>query len=309
MRDPYEILGVARSANEADIKKAFRKLAKQYHPDRNSTDPKAKEKFAEVTAANDLLSDTTKRAQFDRGEIDAEGKPRFQGFEGFGAGGGQREGAEGFSFGFGGGNPFGARGGARAAGAGGEDIFSHLFGEAMRGGGARSRSMRGEDVAAQLTVTIEDIAGDAKKRIALPGGREVEVMIPPGVTDGQTIRLRGLGQLGTGGADSGDALLTIRIAPSDRFTIEGDDLRVRLPVELDDAILGGKVRVPTPTGAVEMTIPAMTSSGRVFRLRGKGLPKKAGRGDLLANVEIKLPDQPDEQLTALAKKRREAKVG
>jgi DnaJ-class molecular chaperone len=307
MRDPYEILGVARSADEADIKKAFRKLAKLYHPDRNSSDPKAKEKFNEINSAYELLGDTAKRAQFDRGEIDADGKPRFQGFEGFGAGGGQREGAEGFSFGFGGGSPFGARGGARAAGGGAEDIFSHLFGDAMRGGG-RARSTRGDDVAAQLTVTIEDIAGDAKKRLALPGGREVEVMLPPGVTDGQTIRLRGLGQPGTGGADSGDALLTIRIAPNERYEIQGDDLRVRLPVELDDAILGGKVRVPTPTGTVEMSIPAMTSSGRVFRLRGKGLPKKSGRGDLLASVEIKLPDQPDEHLAAFAKARRDAKV-
>jgi DnaJ-class molecular chaperone len=304
MRDPYEILGVARSSDEADIKKAFRKLAKLYHPDRNSSDPKAKEKFNEINSAYELLGDATKRAQFDRGEIGADGKPRFQGFEGFGAGA-QREGAEGFSFGFGGGSPFGARGGGRSGGA--EDIFSHLFGEAMRGGG-RSRSARGEDVAAQLTVTIEDIAGDSKKRISLPGGREVEVMIPPGVTDGQTIRLRGLGQPGTGGADAGDAMLTIRIAPSDRFEVQGDDLRVRLPVELEDAILGGKVRVPTPTGAVEMAIPAMTSSGRVFRLRGKGLPKKSGRGDLLASVEIKLPEHADENLTAFAKARRDAKV-
>jgi DnaJ-class molecular chaperone len=305
MRDPYEILGVARSANEADIKKAFRKLAKVYHPDRNATDPKAKDKFAEINSAYELLGDTTKRAQFDRGEIDADGKPRFQGFGG--GGGAAHEGAEGFSFGFGGANPFAGRAGARATGTGGEDIFAHLFGEAMRGGG-RSRSMRGEDVAATLTVTIEDIAGDAKTRISLPGGREVEVSIPPGVTDGQVIRLRGLGQLGTGGADSGDAMLTIRIAPSDRYEIDGSDLRVRLPVDLEDAILGGKIRVPTPTGAVDMAIPAMTSSGRVFRLRGKGLPKKGGRGDLLASVEIKLPDQPDEELKAYARKRRDTKV-
>jgi DnaJ-class molecular chaperone len=310
MRDPYDILGVARTADEAVIKKAFRKLAKEYHPDRNANDPKAKDKFAEVNSAYEILGDTTKRAQFDRGEIDAEGKPRFQGFEGFGqgGGGGAREGYEGFSFGFGGGSPFG-RAGARSAGGGGaEDIFSQLFGETLRGGGSRSRATRGEDLAANLTVTIEDITGDAKKRVALPGGREVEVTIPPGVTDGQTIRLRGLGHPGGGGAEAGDALLTIRIAPSDRYEVDGSDLRLRLPVDLEDAVLGGKIRVPTPTGTVEMSIPAMTSSGRTFRLRGKGLPKKGGKGDLLAIVEIKLPDVADEQLTEFAKRRRGAKV-
>jgi DnaJ-class molecular chaperone len=305
MRDPYEILGLSRTAGEADVKKAFRKLAKQYHPDRNASDPKAKDKFAEINTAYEILGDATKRAQFDRGEIDGEGKPRFQGFEGFGQGGGAREsGFEGFSFGFGGGNPFTGRG-SRAAG-GGEDIFSQLFGETLRGG--RSRPARGEDLAASLTVTIEDIAGDAKKRVVLPGGREVEVTIPAGVTDGQTIRLRGLGQPGLGGAEPGDALLTIRIAPNEHYTIEGSDLRMRVPVDLEDAVLGGKIRIPTPTGTVEMAIPAMTSSGRTFRLRGKGLPKRGGRGDLLVTSEIRLPERADEHLTEYAMKRRAART-
>ncbi|HEY0353400.1 MAG TPA: DnaJ C-terminal domain-containing protein [Enterovirga sp.] len=305
MRDPYEILGLSRTAGEADVKKAFRKLAKQYHPDRNASDPKAKDKFAEINTAYEILGDATKRAQFDRGEIDGEGKPRFQGFEGFGQGGGAREsGFEGFSFGFGGGNPFTGRGG-RAAG-GGEDIFSQLFGETLRGG--RSRPARGEDLAASLTVTIEDIAGDAKKRVVLPGGREVEVTIPAGVTDGQTIRLRGLGQPGLGGAEPGDALLTIRIVPNEHYTIEGSDLRMRVPIDLEDAVLGGKIRIPTPTGTVEMAIPAMTSSGRTFRLRGKGLPKRGGRGDLLVTSEIRLPERADEHLTEYAMKRRAART-
>jgi len=304
MRDPYDILGVPRSAPEADIKKAYRKLAKSYHPDRNADDPKAKDKFAEASTAYEILSDATKRAQFDRGEIDGEGKPRFQGFGG-GAGTG-REGFENFSFNFAAGSPFGRRRPAR--GAGEEDIFSHLFGEAFstaeRGG--RSRAAKGGDVPATLSVTLEDIAEEAKKRIALPTGREVEVTIPKGVADGQTIRLRGLGESGPGG--SGDALLTIRIAPHELFTVEGDNIRVRQPIALEDAILGAKVRVQTLSGAVEMSIPPMTSSGRTFRLRGKGLPGKGGRGDLLVTTEIRLPEQADEALVDYARKRRAERV-
>ena len=310
MRDPYDILGVSRSAPEAEIKKAYRKLAKTYHPDRNRNDPKAKDKFAEVNAAYEILGDATKRAQFDRGEIDGEGKPRFQGFEGFGGApgaGAGREGFESFHFNFGGGSPFGRRRSSRAAGE--DDIFSQLFGEAFRSaerGGRARAAAKGEDVQATLTVSLEDIAGEAKKRVLLPTGREVEMTIPKGVADGQTIRLRGLGQSSPGGA--GDALLTIRIAPHERFTIEGDNLRVRVPVDLEDAILGSKVRVPTLSGAVDMTIPPMTSSGRTFRLRGKGLPGKSGKGDLLVTTEIRLPEKADEALLEYARKRRAERV-
>lgn len=304
-RDPYSVLGVSRQASEGDIKKAFRKLAKQYHPDRNKADAKAKDKFAEVNSAYEILGDAGKRAQFDRGEIDADGKPKYQGFEGFPGGG--REGFEGFSFGFGQGG--GPAPGARPGGPGGaEDIFSHLFGEGMRGG--RSRSRRGEDLQATLTVTVEEIAAEAKQRISLPGGRDVDVTVPPGVAEGQTIRLRGLGGPGQGGGEAGDVLLTVRIAPQDRYVIEGSDLKTRWPIELEDAILGGKVRIVTPTGTVEMTVPPMTSSGRTFRLRGKGLPAKGGtRGDLLATAEVRLPAEPSEALTAYAEARRAAKVG
>ncbi|HYF56453.1 MAG TPA: J domain-containing protein [Salinarimonas sp.] len=307
MRDPYDVLGVPRSASEAEIKKAFRRLAKAHHPDQNQDDPKATARFSEVNQAYEILGDAARRAQFDRGEIDGEGKPRFRGFEGFGGG---REGA-GRAGGFG----FGARGRGAGPGGGGEDIFSHIFGEAFRaaegraGAGTRARpgTSRGEDVAVTLTVTIEDIAAGAKKRVTLPGGREFEVTLPTPVTDGQVIRLRGQGEENPFG-EPGDALLTLRIAPHPRFTVEGADLRARVPIALDEAVLGAAVRVPTLSGEVEMKIPPMTSSGRTFRLRGKGLPTRGGSGDLYAVVEIRLPDGPDEELVAYARKRRSARV-
>jgi len=311
MRDPYQILGVPRTASEAEIKKAYRKLAKAHHPDRNANDPKAKDKFAEANSAYEILGDAAKRAQFDRGEIDAEGKPRFQGFEGFsGSHGGHEGDFESFSFGFGPGGGFGGRrAGARAGAGPSDDIFSQLFGEAFRSaerGGARTSSRRkGEDMEAALTVSLEDVANEAKKRITLPNGRDVDVVIPKGVVDGQVIRLRGLG--GTGSAP-GDVLLTIRIAPHEQFTVEGGNLRVRVPVELEEAVLGTKLRVPTLGGAVDMTIPPMTSSGRTFRLRGKGLPGKNGKGDILVTVEIKLPEQADEKLVEYARKRMTARA-
>ena len=305
MRNPYDVLGVPKQASEAEIKKAFRKPAKASHPDRNKNDPKAKDRFAEINAAYEILGDAKKRAQFDRGEIDAEGKPRFQGFEGFSG----REGdfADfGFGFGRAAGGGARARGGSQGTG-GSEEFFSQIFGEAFRsagraGGGRARAAVKGEDVSATLTVTLEDIAREDKKRVRL-GEREIDVALPKGVVDGQVIRLRGLGQEGFGG-EPGDALLTIRIAPHDRFTVEGANLRVRVPIELEEAILGATVRVPTPTGAVEMTVPPMTSSGRTLRLRGKGLPGKSGPGDLLVTTEIKLPEKADEDLLEYARKRR-----
>ncbi|HKH33983.1 MAG TPA: DnaJ C-terminal domain-containing protein [Beijerinckiaceae bacterium] len=299
MRSPYDILGVSRTASEAEIKKAFRKAAKAHHPDRNANDPKAKDKFAELNAAYEILGDAGKRAQFDRGEIDAEGKPRFQGFAGHPGG---HDDFESFTFGFGG------RRSARASSS--EDIFSQLFGEgfraAERGRGRAAPRAKGEDISATLDVTLEEVAGEAKKRIALPTGRDVDVVIPKGVADGQVIRLRGLGRAGAG--EPGDLLLTIRILPHERFTPEGSNLRLRLPIELEEAVLGASVRVPTLTGAVDMTIPPMTSSGRTFRLRGKGLPSRDGKGDLLVTAEIKLPEKPEEALLEYARKRRAEKV-
>lgn len=300
MRNPYDILGVVKAAGEAEIKKAFRKLAKTHHPDRNANDPKAKDKFAELNAAYEILGDPEKRGQFDRGEIGADGKSRFQGFGGSGRSGPDVD-FEHFSFG---------RGGPKGAGAGGgDDIFSQLFGEAFRTAGragtgrASPSKSTGEDVTATLTVTLEDIASEAKKRLALSTGREVEVTVPKGVVDGQVIRLRGLGRGGPM-SDSGDALLTIRIAPHEHFSVEGPHLRHRLALDLEDAILGAKLRVPTLGGAVDMTIPPMTSSGRTFRLRAKGLPNKDGAGDLLVTAEVKLPAEPDDALLDFARKRR-----
>ncbi|MBB4040250.1 DnaJ-class molecular chaperone [Microvirga flocculans] len=316
MRNPYDVLGVSRSATEAEIKKAFRKLAKTYHPDSNKSDPKAKDKFAEANAAYEILGDATKRAQFDRGEIDAEGKPRFQGFEGFGGGRGGARPEDFAGFGFGGGSPFGGRRSSRSGfGAdAGEDLFSQIFenafksaGESPRQGRGHSRQAKGADVTATLTVTLEDVAAEAKKRIRLSSGRDVDVVIPKGVSDGQVIRLRGLGQDIPGG-QPGDALLTIKLAPHDRFTVEGSDLRARLPIEIEEAILGGAVRVPTLTGSVEMKIPPMTNSGRTFRLRGKGLPTKTGHGDLFVIAEVRLPEVVDDDLMDYARRRASAKA-
>jgi DnaJ-class molecular chaperone len=299
MRDPYTVLGVPRSASEAEIKKAYRKLAKEHHPDRNADDAQAKERFSEVNAAYEIVGDANKRAQFDRGEIGADGKPRFQGFEGFGGGGGPRGGFRP------GADPFG-RGGVDP-----NELFGDLFGDMMRraGGGAGPRGARpapkGEDIEAQLAVTLEDIAGGTTKRLRLPTGREVEVTVPRTAQDGKPMRLRGLGHPSPFGGPPGDVILTLRIQPDPRFSIEGRDLRARIPVPLADAVLGGAIRVPTLTGAVEMSLPPMTSSGRAFRLKGKGLPGEAGQpaGDLYAVVDIQLPAD-DEELSALMRRRK-----
>ena len=319
MRDPYEVLGVDRKASAADIKSAFRQLAKKLHPDANKNDPKAATRFAELNAANELLGDEEKRKAFDRGEIDAEGKPRFQGF-----GGGARPGAgfaqdgnfESFSFG-----PEGfTRTTRRGAGGGGggfggfEDILREAFGGAGggRAGGHGGRSTFepedfgvGADVRATLTVTLPDAAHGVTQRVHLPSGKDVEVKIPAGIADGQQIRLRGQGMAGSGGA--GDVLITVSIAPHPIFTREGADVRLDLPVTLDEAALGGKVRVPTLDKPVEIAIPPWTSSGRTFRLKGKGFPAKEGRGDLLATVRIVLPERSDPELEALMKKWRSEK--
>jgi DnaJ-class molecular chaperone len=306
MRNPYDVLGVAKGASEADIKKAYRKLAKDFHPDRNKNDVKAKDRFAEANSAYEILGDSEKRKQFDRGEIDADGRPRASGFEGFGGGfGGGGAGARGFDF-----ETMNRGGGGR--GGMGEDIFSHIFGEAFRAGGAGPggrQAAKGEDVSAELLVTLEQVGGEEKLRLNLPTGREVDVMIPKGVVDGQTIRLRGLGHPGGPRSEPGDVLLTIRIQPHPRFKLEGADLRASVEVPLEDAILGGTIRVPTLTGAVEMKMPPMTSSGRTFRLRGKGLPKKDGsRGDLLATTAIVLPAGEDEALSEFARSRKAARA-
>jgi len=316
MRDPYEVLGVDRKASAGDIKSAFRRLAKKLHPDANKNDPKAATRFAEINAAYEILGDDDKRKAFDRGEIDAEGKPRFQGFEGFGAGSGPGAGRraggfgpdaefETFSFG-----PEGFTRSARRGGAGFggfEDILKEAFGRAgaraQRGGGEAFTPEEfsvGADVAAALTITLSDAAHGVTQRLHLPTGKDVDVKIPAGITSGQQIRLRGQGMAGPGG--SGDVLITVSIAPHPLFTLEGTDIRLDLPITLYEATLGAKVRVPTLERPVEITIPPGTSSGRTFRLKGKGFPAKAGHGDLLATVRIVLPEGSDPELEALMKK-------
>jgi DnaJ-class molecular chaperone len=321
MRDPYEVLGLDRKASAADIKSAYRRLAKKLHPDANKNDPKAATRFAELNAANELLGDEDKRKAFDRGEIDAEGKPRFQGFQGFGgganpgAGFGPDSNFENFSFG-----PEGitrttrrGRAGTGGGGAGGgfggfEDILREAFGGGGgRGGRGGARSTFdpedfgvGADVQAEMSVSLSDAANGATQRLHLPNGKDVDVKIPVGIMNGQHIRLKGQGMTGQAGA--GDLLITVNIAPHPQFTLDGTDVRLELAITLYEAALGAKVRVPTLDKPVDVTIPPWTSSGRTFRLKGKGFPAKAGRGDLLATVRIMLPDKSDPELEALMKK-------
>ena len=311
MRDPYQVLGLARGASAADVKKAFRKLAKTHHPDQ-SKDPKAKEKFAEINAAYEILGDEGKRGQFDRGEIDAEGKPRFQGFhgfEGFGRGQGGASGAEHFEFNFGDGGPFGRRGGAGggAQGFDASDLFSELFRRGGAGAAGR-RPRRGEDVTGSVTIGLAEAVHGTSARVAMPDGRTLEARIPAGIEDGQAIRLKGQGEQVAGG-ENGDAIVTVRVSAHPTFRVEGRDLRADLPVPLEDAVLGGPVQVPTLDGAVEMTLPANTTGGRTLRLRGKGLPAQGGKaqGDLLVSVRIMLPDPPDPELEAAMRRRRAAR--
>ena len=313
MRDPYEVLGVQRGASAAAIKSAFRKLAKKHHPDANANDPKAAERFAEVNSANEILGDEAKRKQFDRGEIDAEGKPRFQGFPGGGARGASPGGGfEQYSFRSG-----GAGGGM--GGGGFEDILNSMFGGAAAGG-ARGRRAGGPqsfefdtstftapdlDLSVAMTVSLEESVKGGEKRVRLPSGKELNVKIPAGVTSGQQIRLKGQGDSAPGHRP-GDLLITVTVAPHPFFKIDGNDLRVDLPVTLYEAVLGGKVRVPTLGGAVELSIPKNTSSGRTFRLKGKGLPKAGAPGDLFVTTRIILPDGNDAELEALMQKWRDA---
>jgi DnaJ-class molecular chaperone len=310
MRDPYEVLGVPRGASAAVIKSAYRKLAKKHHPDNNKNDPKSAARFSEINSANEIIGDEDKRKQFDRGEIDADGKPRFQGFPGGDPR--ARRGPGGFET-----HTF-RSGGAGSGGFGGggfEDILNSMFGGAAARGARPGAGNTFEfdaggialdlDLSVAMTVSLEEAVKGVEKRVRLPTGKELNVKIPAGVTAGQQIRLKGQGETAPG-HPPGDLLITVSIAPHPFFKVDGSDLRVDLPITLYEAVLGGKVRVPTLGSAVELSIPKNTSSGRTFRLKGKGLPKATGAtGDLYVTTRIMLPDGNDAELEALMQKWRD----
>jgi DnaJ-class molecular chaperone len=303
--DLYQRLGLKRGASEAEIKKAYRSLAKQLHPDRNKDNPNAAKRFSEVTHAYDLLSDKDKRARYDRGEIDEDGNPKMPfgaGFGGYGGAGPQPGGPQGFeNFNFGG-----------AEGADLSDLFEGLFGGAAGGGrpggggpfgGFRQRGrqiQKGADVAYRLKVPFEDAVALKTQRITLADGKTIDLKLPQGLEDGTRIRLAGKGEEGPGGR--GDAMVTIEIAPHRFYTRDGSNIRLELPVTLREAVVGAKVKVPTPEGAVMLTIPKGTSSGKVLRLKGRDFVARDGkRGDQLVTVEIDIPSD-DAELQRFAEK-------
>lgn len=302
MRDPYQVLGVGKSASEKDIKSAYRKLAKAFHPDQNKDDPSAQAKFAEATNAYDFLSDAEKRRAYDRGEIDADGNPKFAGFDFAGARG---------------------QGGRAQGGVSPEDILKEFMGglggmrgarTAQQGGGAgwdpfaggpaRSAPAKGKDFEAPLAVTLEEAHKAETVQMRLSSGKVLSVKLPIGVQEGQVVRLRGQGQPSPTGGEPGDALIEIRFKRHKHFRRDGKDLRVDVPITLDEAVLGGKVRVPTLDGPVELNIKAGVDTSKAMRLKGKGLQ---GDGDLLVTLRIVLPQDEDEGLNSLMRFWREQK--
>ncbi len=289
--DPYKELGVSRGASADEVKKAFRKLAKELHPDKNPGNEAALERFKRVTSAFDVLGDAEKRAKYDAGQIDADGREQYRAPPG----GGRTGGFGGFS------------GSAGAGGPGGrasfddidlEEIFGRFGGGGARPGG-RSAFSRGQDVRATLEISLEDSISGNTRRIQFSDGRTLDVAIPKGASDGQVIRLKGQGAPGRGG-DAGDALIEMKIAVHPVFKVEGANLSIDLPVSVPDAVLGGKVPVPTPEGTVSMTIPKGSNSGQTLRLKGRGAFVGGKRGDLLAKLVVTLPETPDETLVKFA---------
>jgi DnaJ-class molecular chaperone len=279
--DPYTTLGVKKDASQADIQKAYRKLAKKLHPDLNPGNKRAEEQFKEVASAYDLLSDAGKRARFDRGEIDgsAQERPRQRYYRDF-ADASQYSSDAGFA-------DFGDA----------DDILSEIFG---RQGGRGNFRRHGADVHYRLELDFLDAINGGKQQITLPDGSTLDVMIPPGTREGTVLRLRGKGRPGINGGPPGDALVEIAVRPHPVFRRDGDDIRVELPLSLRDAVLGGKVTAPTPTGPVTMTVPKWSNTGTVLRLKQRGVPRRDGkRGDEYVTLKVMLPEKPDPELEKL----------
>ena len=308
MRNPYKVLGIDKAASDAEVKHAFRQLAKALHPDHNTTDPKAKERFAEVNSAYSILGDRQKRAQFDRGEIDATGKSRKRASFGDFVNMHRRAAAREAHAGAGG-------AGAEDASAGGAS-FDDILGDILQGFGGRRtaddprsgprtysanvRPKRGRDESVRARVTIENLVNDSRVRIELPSGRALDVDVPRGARDGEKIRLKNQGSEGDNGGARGDLIVELHIAHHRLFSPSGHDLRMDLPVALYEAVLGAKIQFNTPHGPVQLTLQPNTSGGRTMRLKNKGLPKKeGGYGDLLVTIRIALPHEENIDLIRL----------
>ncbi|SCW78966.1 DnaJ domain-containing protein [Rhizobium mongolense subsp. loessense] len=286
-QNPYELLGVKPDADQKEIQSAFRKLAKKFHPDLNPGDKSAETRFKDISAAYELLSDEDKRARFDRGEIDMTGAEQAR-----------RNYYRDYASASGPGGPYHNNSGFADFGDA-DDPFASFF--SRRRGGAQFRA-KGMDRQFSMEVDFLDAVNGAKKQVRLPDGPPLDVQIPAGTRDGQMLRLRGKGEPGIGGGPAGDALIDIRVRPHRFFTRDGDDIRLELPVSLSEAVLGGKVRVPTPSGPVHLTLPPHSNTGKVLRLKGKGVVRRGGeQGDVYVTLKIVLPDKPDDRLTAFVK--------
>jgi DnaJ-class molecular chaperone len=280
VKDPYEILGIARTASSDDIRQAYRRLAKKLHPDLHPGNKAFEERFKEVSIANDLLSDDVKRKRFDSGEIDASGaeRPQQQYYKEYAA-----EAAPGHAYE----NPSGFRDFADS-----DDVFAELFRRQAR----QSRRVRGSDLLYRLTIEFLDAVLGITKRLTLPDGGTLDVTIPAGIQDGKTLRLKGKGAPSPGEGEPGDALVEISISPHRFFTRLGDDIHLELPITLAEAVLGARIKVPTPMGPVMLSVPKGSNTGAVMRLKGKGVARRGGHGDEFVKLKVVLPTEPNPEL-------------